>query len=76
MLRDVVAEVRQRHPGFRLETIEELLAVGELRVALEILCDNLLEDGRDVTARSRDRIARIGELLGMESSRWNDLPVG
>lgn len=75
MFRDVIDEVRRRHPGFRLDTIEELLAVGELRVAFEILCDNLQEDGCDVTPRSRDAIGRIGELLGVERSRWNDVRV-
>jgi hypothetical protein len=75
LIREAVAEIARRHPNLRLDTVNELLDVGELRVGLEILCDNLLEDALSLSSRSRDNISAAAAFLGMPPDYWQDLSV-
>ena len=74
-LEEVLSEVRQRHPALRTDAIGELFEVGELRVGLEILCDNLLEDRLSLSPAARDKVVEVGQFVGVGSQYWNDLAV-
>ena len=75
LLRRIVIEVERCHPGLRTDTVNELLAVGELRVCLEILCDNLVEDALPVDGQCRADIAAVGSFLGIPAEYWQALVV-
>jgi hypothetical protein len=75
LLREVLVELRQVRPGMRLDAIAELFDVGELRVGLEILCDNVLELDVPLTAASKENIAKVASFLQVPASCWNDILV-
>jgi hypothetical protein len=73
LLEEVMRELKRTHPEMRVDTVSELFEVGELRVGLEILCDNLLEQAEPLSPRAKEDIARVAALLGMSERSWRGL---
>ncbi len=60
-------------PEVGINDVIGFVKVGELKLALEVLCDILHEDSIHVPNETYARISSIGELLGVNKSYWEDL---
>lgn len=64
--------IRRVAPAFSLELVAELVRVGELRVALEILWDNLHEAGIVLPHDAKPLLVEVSRRLGVDASYWRD----
>jgi hypothetical protein len=56
-----------------VETVVDLIEVGERRVAIEILCDLLCEDYVPLESDIYRRIVKVGEILHVDRSYFESL---
>jgi hypothetical protein len=62
-------------PEAGMETLEGLLAVREYKVAFEILCDLLSEQGLEVPKDSFAQLVSISESLGIDPSYLKGIAI-
>lgn len=60
-------------PRCDLESVSELISVGEYGIALEDLCTQLYEHEIPVTGHLRHLLAEVGAAMQMDPSNWTDL---
>jgi hypothetical protein len=77
-LRDVEEKVRaafdsveRAYPGLPLEELRDLVEVGEWKVAMECLFDNLSNDSLVLPRELYFELVGVGQLLGLNSRYWN-----
>jgi hypothetical protein len=74
LLEGIVAVFKDAHPEWRLDTESELIAVGEHKIALEILLDNLVElNGWGCPARAYDDVVSLAKALRLDPRYWERL---
>jgi hypothetical protein len=73
LLDAIMLELLSANPELPTDTVRRLFDAGELRVGLEILCDNLVEAGIALNNRAKTDIESIGLFLGMPSDYWRDI---
>lgn len=72
-LKTLASRILERDPGFPIEGFRELVRVGEVRVALENLCDNLAELGVGLDARTVALLVAQCRSIQMDERYWKDL---
>ena len=69
----LASRILEREPAFRIEGFRELVRVGEVRIALENLCDNLLELGVGLDARTVALLVVQCHSVQVDERYWKEL---
>jgi hypothetical protein len=74
ILQGIVAVFKAAYPEWPLDTESELIAVGEHKVALEILLDNLVElHGWGCPAAAYGDVVSLAKELALDPRYWDRL---
>lgn len=73
LITSISQELNALNPAMPTDTVRRLFEVGELRVGLEILCDNLADAEIAVSSRIKEDIAAVAAFLKMPDDYWRDL---
>lgn len=71
-LQALLDHIHDRHPDFPMSFVLELASVGEGKVALEILCDNLDEEGVVLAPDSRAMLIAGCREFSVGDLYWRD----
>jgi predicted HAD superfamily phosphohydrolase len=74
-LQELVLIYEKRLPVNDVDSIKELVGVGEYAVAFENFCTQLYEYDVAVAQSDRSRLEIIGKEMRLEDSLWTDLEV-
>lgn len=72
-MRAVVIELERSLTSDEVQMIWELLDVGELGLAIEMLCSQLSEHGSTVDGEAIDRLRAVGTAMRLEPRQWEIL---
>lgn len=73
LLETILRELQTANPSFPTGTTRRLFEAGELRIGLEILCDNLVEAEVALNHRAKADIESVGTFLGLPPEYWRDI---
>ena len=73
----VMADVRSELPPLPTDTVETLVRVGELRIGMEILLDNISHHPKRLrpSARLRAELLELATEVGVDPAYSSGLPV-
>jgi hypothetical protein len=75
-LRLIALAVERDCVQLRTDTVKQLIEVGELKVAMEILLDNMIELGVRPSNALHSEIVGVAQVLGVEPKLWAALQAG
>ncbi|MEZ2318046.1 MAG: MafI family immunity protein [Microcoleus sp.] len=74
-LNEVLAQLKEILSDTQIEFLQSYINAGEWNLALEILCDILIEEEIPIDLKSYELLQEVGNILNMESETWEMLKV-
>ena len=74
-LNEVINIVKPQLSEAQIEFLVSDIQAGEWNLALEILCDILIEEEIPINLKSYELLQQVGNILNMESETWEMLKV-
>ena len=74
-LNEVINIVKPQLSEAQIEFLVSDIQAGEWNLALEILCDILIEEEIPINLKSYELLQEVGNILNMESETWEMLKV-
>ena len=74
-LNEVLAQLKQILSDNQIEFLQSYINAGEWNLALEILCDILIEEEIPIDLNSYELLQEVGDSLNMELETWEMLKV-
>lgn len=74
-LNEVLAQLKEILSETQIEFLQSYINAGEWNLALEILCDILIEEEIPIDSRGYELLQEVGNTLSMEKETWEMLKV-
>ena len=74
-LNEVLAKLKESLSDTQIEFLQSYINAGEWNLALEILCDILIEEEIPIDSRGYELLQEVGNTLSMEKETWEMLKV-
>jgi hypothetical protein len=74
-LNEVLAQIKEVFSDTQIEFLQSYINAGEWNLALEILCDILIEEEIPIDLKSYELLQEVGNILNMERQTWEMLKV-
>ena len=74
-LNEVLAQLKEILSDTQIEFLQSYINAGEWNLALEILCDILIEEEISIDLKAYELLQEVGNILNMESETWEMLKV-
>ena len=74
-LNEVLAQLKEVFSDAQIEFLQSYINAGEWNLALEILCDILIEEEIPIDLKSYELLQEVGNILNMERETWEMLKV-
>ena len=74
-LNEVLAQLKEVFSDTQIEFLQSYINAGEWNLALEILCDILIEEEISIDLKAYELLQEVGNILNMESETWEMLKV-
>ncbi|MEG4915869.1 MULTISPECIES: MafI family immunity protein [unclassified Microcoleus] len=74
-LNEVLAQLKEVFSGAQIEFLQSYINAGEWNLALETLCDILLEEEISIDLKAYELLQEVGNILNMERETWEMLKV-
>lgn len=74
-LNEVLAQIKEIFSDTQIEFLQSYINAGEWNLALEILCDILIEEEIPIDLKSYELLQEVGNILNMERQTWEMLKV-
>ena len=74
-LNEVLAQLKQILSDTQIEFLQSYINAGEWNLALEILCDILIEEEIPIDLKGYELLQEVGNILNMEQETWEMLKV-
>ncbi|MEG4337864.1 MafI family immunity protein [Microcoleus sp. D3_18_C2] len=74
-LNEVLAQLKEVFSGAQIEFLQSYINAGEWNLALETLCDILLEEEIPIDLKAYELLQEVGNILNMERETWEMLKV-
>lgn len=71
----VLSSVKAAHPNMYIENVAEFIKYGEWKLAIEVLCENLLEYKLFCPKETYADLVSAAEALNVDKKYWEDLLV-
>ena len=71
----VLSSVKAAHPKMYFENVAEFIKYGEWKLAVEVLCENLLEYKLFFPKETYSDLVSAAECLNVDKRYWKDLLV-
>lgn len=73
----MLKSIASTHPEMRLDDVHDLVSVSEFRLALEILCENIVEDyGWICPTEAYEELVSLAHLVRLDPSYWQRMRPG
>lgn len=74
-LNEVLAQLKEVFSDGQIEFLQSYINAGEWNLALEILCDILIEEEIPIDLKGYELLQEVGNILNMERETWEMLKV-
>jgi len=74
-LNEVLVQLKEVFSDTQIEFLQSYINAGEWNLALEILCDILIEEEIPIDLKSYELLQEVGNILNMERETWEMLKV-
>ena len=74
-LNQVLAQLKEVFSDAQIEFLQSYINAGEWNLALETLCDILIEEEIPIDLKGYELLQEVGNILNMESEIWEMLKV-
>jgi len=74
-LNEVLAQLKEVFSGAQIEFLQSYINAGEWNLALETLCDILIEEEIPIDLKGYELLQEVGNILNMERETWEMLKV-
>jgi len=74
-LNEVLAQLKEILSDTQIEFLQSYINAGEWNLALEILCDILIEEEIPINLKGYELLQEVGNILNMERETWEMLKV-
>lgn len=74
-LNEVLAQLKEVFSGAQIEFLQSYINAGEWNLALETLCDILIEEEISIDLKAYELLQEVGNILNMERETWEMLKV-
>lgn len=74
-LNEVLAQLKEILSETQIEFLQSYINAGEWNLALEILCDILIEEEIPINLKGYELLQEVGNILNMERETWEMLKV-
>lgn len=74
-LNEVLAQLKEVFSDTQIEFLQSYINAGEWNLALEILCDILIEEEISIDLKAYELLQEVGNILNMERETWEMLKV-
>ncbi len=74
-LNEVLAQLKESLSDTQIEFLQSYINAGEWNLALETLCDILIEEEIPIDSRGYELLQEVGNTLSMEKETWEMLKV-
>ena len=74
-LNEVLAQLKEILSDTQIEFLQSYINAGEWNLALEILCDILIEEEISIDLKAYELLQEVGNILNMERETWEMLKV-
>lgn len=74
-LNEVLTQLKEVLSDTQIEFLHSYINAGEWNLALEILCDILIEEEIPIDLKSYELLQEVGNILNMERETWEMLKV-
>jgi len=74
-LNEVLAQLNEILSDTQIEFLQSYINAGEWNLALEILCDILIEEEIPINLKGYELLQEVGNILNMERETWEMLKV-
>ncbi|MEK0182076.1 MAG: MafI family immunity protein [Oscillatoriales cyanobacterium] len=74
-LNEVLAQLKEILSETQIEFLQSYINAGEWNLALEILCDILIEEEIPIDLKGYELLQEVGNILNMERETWEMLKV-
>ena len=74
-LNKVLAKLKESLSDTQIEFLQSYINAGEWNLALETLCDILIEEEIPIDSRGYELLQEVGNTLSMEKETWEMLKV-
>ena len=74
-LNEVLAQLKEVFSGAQIEFLQSYINAGEWNLALETLCDILIEEEIPIDLKGYELLQEVGNILNVERETWEMLKV-
>ncbi|MCU0542794.1 MAG: MafI family immunity protein [Oscillatoriaceae cyanobacterium Prado104] len=74
-LNEVLAQLKESISDTQVEFLQSYINAGEWNLALETLCDLLIEEEIPINSRGYELLQEVGNVLNVEGETWEMLKV-
>ncbi|MCC3476248.1 MAG: MafI family immunity protein [Microcoleus sp. PH2017_29_MFU_D_A] len=74
-LNEVLTQLKEVFSDDQIEFLQSYINAGEWNLALETLCDILIEEEIPIDSRGYELLQEVGNTLNMEKETWEMLKV-
>ena len=74
-LNEVLAQLKEVFSGAQIEFLQSYINAGEWNLALETLCDILIEEEIPIDLKGYELLQEVGNILNIERQTWEMLKV-
>ena len=74
-LNEVLAQLKEVFSDAQIEFLQSYINAGEWNLALETLCDILIEEEIPIDLKAYELLQEVGNILNMERETWEMLKV-
>ncbi|MEE4137565.1 MAG: MafI family immunity protein [Desulforhopalus sp.] len=74
-LHAVLSSVKAAHPNMNIENVAEFIKYNEWKLAVEVLCENLVEEKLYVSKETYSDLISAAESLNVEKKYWENILV-
>ena len=74
-LNEVLAQLKEVFSGAQIEFLQSYINAGEWNLALETLCDILIQEEIPIDLKAYELLQEVGNILNMERETWEMLKV-
>lgn len=74
-LNEVLSQLKEFFSDAQIEFLQSYINAGEWNLALETLCDILIEEEIPIDLKAYELLQEVGNILNMERETWEMLKV-
>ncbi|NJK67192.1 MAG: MafI family immunity protein [Microcoleus sp. SU_5_3] len=74
-LNEVLAQLKESLSDTQIEFLQSYINAGEWNLALETLCDLLIEEEIPLNLRGYELLQEVGNILNMDRKTWEMLKI-